>query len=321
MATRQRSGQSILCFPSKKKRRTEEGQTEESRLIQKQIRSSCNGKALASGYNHAVLPAGAVNHKEIADTVIAADNTDMAVICVKDKIAGQCICPCNVCAVLNLIFLLVLEPEPEPAKLPLHDYRIPSRESSLPWCRYRGRDHKGDYPNHTKFDGEEVEPDTSGLYTTGKAERVNGKGEKLETIIYGTAEPPKPIDPTKPDDPVKPAEAETGSYKSEPLYLMTDKDGRSIAHKTERKDSILTITVDADFAILSGKLSGIDTLKRQGIERIVFVTNKATSTFKTADLLEKGKSGDTYKLIHNDKTVTFTVGEKKTDIKSILMKS
>ena len=63
-----------------------------------------------------------------------------------------------------------------------------------------------------------------------------------------------------------------------PLYRVTDQDGKDIAHKAERKDGVLTVTVDADFAILTGKLSSIDTLKRQGIEKIVFVTNKAAST-------------------------------------------
>ena len=105
-----------------------------------------------------------------------------------------------------------------------------------------------------------------------------------------------------------------------PLYRVTDQDGKDIAHKAERKDGVLTITVDADFAILTGKLSSIDTLKRQGIEKIVFVTNKAASTFQAADLLEKGASGDAYSLTHDGTTVTFVVSEKKTDVSSILIK-
>ena len=104
-----------------------------------------------------------------------------------------------------------------------------------------------------------------------------------------------------------------------PLYRVTDKDGRDIAHKAERKDGVLTVTVDADFAILTGKLSSIDTLKRQGIEKIVFVTNKAASTFQAADLLEKGASSDEYRLTHDGTTVTFVVSEKKTDVSGILI--
>ena len=104
-----------------------------------------------------------------------------------------------------------------------------------------------------------------------------------------------------------------------PLYRVTDQDGKDIAHKAERKDGVLTVTVDADFAILTGKLSSIDTLKRQGVEKIVFVTNKAASTFQAADLLEKGASSDEYRLTHDGTTVTFVVSEKKTDVSGILI--
>ena len=104
-----------------------------------------------------------------------------------------------------------------------------------------------------------------------------------------------------------------------PLYRVTDKDGRDIVYTAERKDGVLTVTVDADFAILTGKLSSIDTLKRQGIEKIVFVTNKAASTFQAADLLEKGASSDEYRLTHDGTTVTFVVSEKKTDVSGILI--
>ena len=104
-----------------------------------------------------------------------------------------------------------------------------------------------------------------------------------------------------------------------PLYRVTDKDGRDIAYTAEQKGGVLTITVDADFAILTGKLSSIDTLKRQGIEKIVFVTNKAASTFQAADLLEKGASSDEYRLTHDGTTVTFVVSEKKTDVSGILI--
>uniref|UniRef100_UPI00402671B5 hypothetical protein n=1 Tax=Faecousia sp. TaxID=2952921 RepID=UPI00402671B5 len=105
-----------------------------------------------------------------------------------------------------------------------------------------------------------------------------------------------------------------------PLYRVTDKDGRDIVYTAERKDGVLTVNVDEDFAILTGRLSGIDTLKRQGIEKIVFVTNKAASTFQAADLLEKGASSDEYRLTHDGKAVTFTLGEKMTDVSAILTK-
>ena len=116
------------------------------------------------------------------------------------------------------------------------------------------------------------------------------------------------------------AEQDADENMTEPLYRVTDKDGSDIAHKAEHKDGVLTITAEEDFAILTGKVSGIDTLKRQGIEKIVFVTKDGTSAFMSSDLLEKGKSSDTYKLTHNGETVTFTVDEKKTDVSGILIK-
>ena len=105
-----------------------------------------------------------------------------------------------------------------------------------------------------------------------------------------------------------------------PLYRVTDKDGRDIAYTAEQKGGVLTVTVDEDLAILTGKLSGIRTLKAQGVEKIVFVTKGAASVFLLSDLLEKGESGDTYKLTHDGKAVTFTLGEKMTDVSAILTK-
>ena len=166
--------------------------------------------------------------------------------------------------------------------------------------------------------GAEVVPDTSGLTTNGSIEYyapgADMEKDKPEKTTVGTLPPQeKPIEPIEPEQP----EAERGM--DAPLYRVTDKDGKDIAHKAERKDGVLTVTVDADFAILTGKLSSIDTLKRQGIEKIVFVTNKAASAFQAADLLEKGASSDAYSLTHDGATVTFVVSEKKTDVSGILI--
>ncbi len=166
--------------------------------------------------------------------------------------------------------------------------------------------------------GAEVVPDTSGLTTNGSIEYyapgADMEKDKPEKTTVGTLPPQeKPVEPIEPEQP----EAECGA--DAPLYRVTDQDGKDIAHKAERKDGVLTVTVDADFAILTGKLSSIDTLKRQGIEKIVFVTNKAASTFQAADLLEKGASSDAYSLTHDGATVTFVVSEKKTDVSGILI--
>ena len=169
--------------------------------------------------------------------------------------------------------------------------------------------------------GAEVVPDTSGLTTNGSIEYyapgADMEKDKPEKTTVGTLPPQeKPVEPIEPAVPEQP-EAECGA--DAPLYRVTDQDGKDIAHKAERKDGVLTVTVDADFAILTGKLSSIDTLKRQGVEKIVFVTNKAASTFQAADLLEKGASSDAYSLTHDGTTVTFVVSEKKTDVSGILI--
>ena len=172
--------------------------------------------------------------------------------------------------------------------------------------------------------GAEVVPDTSGLTTNGSIEYytpgADMEKDKPEKTTVGTLPPQeKPVEPIEPIEPIEPEQPEAECGADAPLYRVTDQDGKDIAHKAERKDGVLTITVDADFAILTGKLSGIDTLKRQGIEKIVFVTNKAASTFQTADLLEKGASSDEYSLTHDGTTVTFVVSEKKTDVSGILI--
>ena len=105
-----------------------------------------------------------------------------------------------------------------------------------------------------------------------------------------------------------------------PLYRVTDRDGKDIAYTAEQKGGVLTVTVDEDLAILTGRLSGIRTLKAQGVEKIVFVTKGAASAFLLSDLLSRGESGEAYRLTHDGKTVTFTLGEKMTDVSAILTK-
>ena len=170
--------------------------------------------------------------------------------------------------------------------------------------------------------GAEVEPDTSGLTTNGSIEYyapgADMEKDKPEKTTVGTLSPQeKPIEPIEPAVPEQP-EAERGA--DAPLYRVTDRDGRDIACTAEQKGGVLTVTVDEDLAILTGRLSGIRTLKAQGVEKIVFVTKGAASAFLLSDLLEKGESGDTYKLTHDGKTVAFTLGEKMTDVSAILTK-
>ncbi len=111
-----------------------------------------------------------------------------------------------------------------------------------------------------------------------------------------------------------------GSRLKLPLYRVTDRDGRDIAYTAEQTGGVLTVTVDEDFAILTGKLSGLRTLKSQGVEKIVFVTRGAASAFLLSDLLSKGESGEAYRLTHDAKAVTFTLGESTADVSAILKK-
>lgn len=105
-----------------------------------------------------------------------------------------------------------------------------------------------------------------------------------------------------------------------PLYRVTDKYGRDIAYTAEQKGGVLTVTVDANFAVLTSSLSGMTSLRAQGVEKIVFVTKGATSAFLLSDLLGRGEGGEAYRLTHDGKAVTFTLGEKMTDVSAILTK-
>ena len=170
--------------------------------------------------------------------------------------------------------------------------------------------------------GTEVEPDTSGLTTNGSIEYyapgADMEKDKPEKTTVGTLPPQeKPVEPIEPAEPEQP-EAERGM--DAPLYRVTAKDGKDIAYTAEQKGGVLTVTADEDLAILTGRLSGIRTLKAQGVEKIVFVTKGAASAFLLSDLLGKGESGEAYRLTHDGKAVTFTLGEKMTDVSAILTK-
>ena len=102
-----------------------------------------------------------------------------------------------------------------------------------------------------------------------------------------------------------------------PLYRVIGQDGKAIACKAEQKGGVLTITVEADFATLTGSVIGLKTLRAQGVDTIVFETNGATSTFAIADLLAGMTAGDSYSLTHDGDKVTFTLSSGE-DIGKIL---
>ena len=129
-----------------------------------------------------------------------------------------------------------------------------------------------------QVDGSEIEPDTSGLYTTGKVERKSGDGTVLDTIV-GTVS----ASSEEPD-------------KREPLYRVLNLDGSTLKHQAETADGVLTLTAKADGAILTGTLRALGYLQNQGIEKITFTDGAHTASIVLADLIAKGEAEAVYVL-------------------------
>ena len=106
--------------------------------------------------------------------------------------------------------------------------------------------------------------------------------------------------------------------RTEALFRVTDADGRDIPYTQAREGSTLTIAAEQDFAILTGTLHGIAVLQAQGVEKIVFKTNGASSSFRPEQLLAEGRISDRYTLTHDGTTATFLLGQQKTDIQKLL---
>ena len=137
--------------------------------------------------------------------------------------------------------------------------------------------------------GPEVPPDTSGLYTTGKVERIPGDGTVLDTIT-GTVEPPKPTEPEKS------ASSEEEPDKREPLYRVLNLDGSTLKHQAQKADGVLALTAKADGAILTGTLRALGYLQNQGIEKITFTDGAHSAELVLAELIAKGQPEDVYVL-------------------------
>ena len=93
-----------------------------------------------------------------------------------------------------------------------------------------------------------------------------------------------------------------------PLYRVTDKDGRDIAYTAEQKGGVLTVIVDEDFAVLTSSLSGMTALRAQGVEKIIFVTNGAKTAVKLSTIISKLTANGVFRLTHDGKAATFTIG-------------
>ena len=146
-----------------------------------------------------------------------------------------------------------------------------------------GYNHWGYVP----VDGSEKEPDTSGLYTTGKVERKRGDGTVLDTIT-GNVEPPV--------EPEKSASAEEEPDKREPLYRVLNLDGSSLKHQAQKADGVLALTAKADGAILTGTLRALGYLQNQGIKKITFTDGTHSAELVLAELIAKGQPEDVYVL-------------------------
>lgn len=152
--------------------------------------------------------------------------------------------------------------------------------------------------------GDEVEPDTSGLTENGRLEYY-APGADMET------DDPEKVIENKPEMGAQPG-------ASAPVYSVTDKDGNAVSYTAAREGGVLTIRVDAAYARLTLTADEAQALTAQGVEKVIFVTTGATSAFRPADLTAYASEAP-FVLTHDGETVTFTAGE--TDLASLLLQA
>lgn len=150
------------------------------------------------------------------------------------------------------------------------------------------------------YDGSETVPTAPGTYPVTCVVRF---GDETLEFQIGTLIVPEP-----------PAEA----AQPAPVYHVTDKDGNQISYTAAREGGVLTIRVDAAYARLTLTADEAQALTAQGVEKVIFVTTSATSSFRPADLTAY-KDEAPFVLTHDGETVTFTAGE--TDLASLLLQA
>lgn len=165
-------------------------------------------------------------------------------------------------------------------------------------------DDDGDDYTRILVDGDEVEPDTSGLTENGRLEYY-APGADMET------DDPEKVIENKPEMGAQPG-------ASAPVYSVTDKDGNAVSYTAAREGGVLTIRVDAAYARLTLTADEAQALTAQSVEKVVFITTGATSAFRPADLTAY-KDEAPFVLTHDGETVTFTAGE--TDLASLLLQA
>lgn len=155
-----------------------------------------------------------------------------------------------------------------------------------------------------RANGDEVEPDTSGLTENGRLEYY-APGADMEKDY------PEKVIENKPEMGAQPG-------ASAPVYSVTDKDGNAVSYTAAREGGVLTIWVDAAYARLTLTADEAQALTAQSVEKVIFVTTSATSAFRPADLTAYASEAP-FVLTHDGETVTFTAGE--TDLASLLLQA
>ena len=159
--------------------------------------------------------------------------------------------------------------------------------------------------------GDEVEPDTSGLTENGRLEYY-APGADMEN------DAPKKVIENKPETEPEPSGDHAQPGSSAPVYRVTDKDGNTVSCTAAQEGGVLTIRADAAYARLTLTADEAQALTAQGVEKVVFITTGATSAFRPADLTAY-KDEAPFVLTHDGETVTFTAGE--TDLASLLLQA
>ena len=99
------------------------------------------------------------------------------------------------------------------------------------------------------------------------------------------------------------------------LFRVTDLDGEDMPYRQQLADGVLTVTADAEDAMLLLPSDSIPTLQAQGVRELRFVTNQTSSGFALSELPE-GQAEFT--LTHTGSEVAFT--QDGQDLSGILQK-
>ena len=158
---------------------------------------------------------------------------------------------------------------------------------------YNGGDTRDDDGNLISYgSGKEVQADISGL-TTGYIHHIiyDENGNKVkEWWEYGHLQP-------APDTPNAPAEESNEVDLGTPGLHVETLEGDLLPFDAQQQGSTLRVTSNTLAARLHGTRQALETLQKQGVEQIEFVTSFKTTTLPVADLLAEG--GSWFALEHN----------------------